>query len=543
MNGGALKRLLGQFCLAATLLAALSLCPVATAWAQVPVTPAINVERFKVSGNTLLDPALVEATLAPFKGPRTVAELRGAAEALQKRYTEAGYGGVLAYVPPQSAVGGEVAITVLEGKLKSVAVRGNVTFDDANIRASVPDLITGSTPQVRRIDTQVLIANENPAKRVQVLLKPGAAPGEIAAELSVQDKPLQTMTFGIDDTGNARTGKYRGGLSWQHANVSGNDDVLTTLYQTSPTKPGQVTVLSAAYRYPLPRWMAVIDAYAAYSDVDAGTSATAAGAVRINGRGNLAGVHSTWVLPRFGDADQRLAAALDRREYRNRCDVAGLPSGACGPAGADIAVTPLSLEYSLRSSGALVWGGTLTLLRNLELGGRRSNDAAFAAQRLGALPGFSAVRFSGAVGTSFAEAWQLRLRWALQLTGDALVSGEQFGIGGASAVRGYEERELVGDHGVQASLELTGPEMLNRQRLGAPSLRAFAFADGGSVGNALGAPCRDSYTRCSLASVGLGLMAERERLQARVAVAVALRDAALTRRNDTRAHFSATYSF
>lgn len=518
-------------------------------WAQAPAnanppaTPAIQVERYKVSGNTLLDPALVEATLAPFKGPRTVAELRRAAEALQQRYVEAGYGGVVAYVPPQSAVGGEVSITVLEGKVKSVAVRGNQSFDEANIRASVPDLVTGVTPQVRRIDTQILIANENPAKRVQVLLKPGSAPGEIAAELAVQDKPLQTMTFGIDDTGNERTGKYRGGLTWQHANVSGNDDVLTALYQTSPTKPGQVTVLSAAYRYPVPAWMMVFDAYAAYSDVDAGTSATAAGAVRINGRGSLAGLHGTWVLPRWGDADQRLGLALDRREYRNRCDVAGLPSGACGPAGSDIAVTPLSGDYSLRSSGTFSWGGTLTLLRNLELGGHRSNEAAFAAQRPGAQPGFSALRFSGAAGLNFADAWQLRLRWALQWTSDALVSGEQFGLGGANTARGYEEREQVGDRGAQASLELTGPELLTRQRLGAPSLRPFVFADGGTVSNALDAPCRDGYTRCSLASVGLGLAGERDRLQARLAVAVALRDAALTRKKDTRAHFSATYSF
>jgi hemolysin activation/secretion protein len=38
------------------------------------------------------------------------------------------------------------------------------------------------------------------------------------------------------------------------------------------------------------------------------------------------------------------------------------------------------------------------------------------------------------------------------------VPGELFGVGGAQSVRGYEERELAGDSGLQASFEFTTPE-------------------------------------------------------------------------------------
>ena len=37
---------------------------------------------------------------------------------------------------------------------------------------------------------------------------------------------------------------------------------------------------------------------------------------------------------------------------------------------------------------------------------------------------------------------------------DLLISGEQFGLGGAHSIRGFEERELSADKGIQASLEI-----------------------------------------------------------------------------------------
>jgi hemolysin activation/secretion protein len=505
--------------------------------------PAVQVERFRVSGNTLLEPAAIEAALAPFKGSRTLAELRLAAAAVQGLYAQAGYGGVIAYLPPQVAEPGVVLIAVVEGKVATVTVRGAAVFSETNVRASVPALSTGATPQVRRIDAQIGIANENPSKRVQVLLKPGEHPGEIAAELAVTEKPLQSMTFGLDNTGNDHTGRYRAGFTWTHANLTGGDDVLTTQYQTSPGDPGKVTVLGVGYRYPLPGALAVLDGYLAYSNVDAGTSATAAGDVRLSGRGNLAGLRSTWSLPRLGDVDQRLAVGLDRREYLNHCEVAGLPSGACGPAGASVTVTPLSLEYSARAASPVAWAAALTLQRNLGLGGNHADDASFANMRIGASPGYSTARASLDASTTFAERWQLRGRLALQWSGDALVSGEQFGLGGAGSVRGYEERELVGDRGALLSLELGGPELLDRPLPSAASLRPFAFADTGTVSNLLGAPCRGTATRCTLSSLGLGLQFEREHLQARLAVAAALDDAITTHRHDARAHAAVLYSF
>jgi len=55
--------------------------------------------------------------------------------------------------------------------------------------------------------------------------------------------------------------------------------------------------------------------------------------------------------------------------------------------------------------------------------------------------------------------WTLFVRGVGQFSQDPLVSLEQLGIGGAATVRGYEERELLGDQGAYASVELRTPTL------------------------------------------------------------------------------------
>lgn len=503
----------------------------------------VVVETFRVSGNTLLDQNRIYAVLAPFKGRRTLDELRRAADAVQRLYAEAGYGGVVAFLPPQQGnEPGVVMIRVVEGKISNVRVLSAQFHTEENVRNSVPALQTGKTPVMRDLDTQIELANENPSKRVQVLLRPGTQPGDVAADVTVLDRSPQTFSVALDDTGNDRTGKWRASLGWQHANVWGIDDVFSAQYQTSLTKPGQVAVASAFYRHAVPAWKMVWDGYLAYSDVDGGTRNTAAGALSITGRGHLGGVRATWLLPRWSEVDHRVSVSLDRREYLNRCDVDGLSNPTCGAAGKDVAVTPLSLDYSLRSNTPFAWTLTFTALGNIKTGGSKASEEDFAQQREGAKQSFSAFRVSSSAQTDWSD-WQLRARLALQWTKQALVAGEQFGLGGAVSVRGYEEREAVGDKGIAASFEVGTPEFLTRATADEPSLRAFWFADGGFVSNNFGADCAAGQTRCPLLSTGLGLTYERQRLQVRVAGAVALKDSIFTKKNDKRAHVSANLSF
>lgn len=502
----------------------------------------VKVAGFQVTGNTLLAAAAVDAVLLPMLGLRTLDELNQAATAVQALYAAQGYGAVVAYVPPQTGQDGLVTIAVVEGKISAIEVKGATVFSADNIKASLPALQLGTTPRLRDIDAQLRIANENPSKQVQVLVKPGRRTGEAEAELQVTEQPLQRFSVGADNTGSARTGDYRATLGWQHASLTGHDDVLSAQLQVSPTQVDRVRVLSAGYRWPLYARRMALDAFAAYSDVDGGTTASLAGDLRFVGRGRVFGARAGWYLPRWGEFDPRLTLGIDHRAYLNRCDIAGLPAGACGPSGESVAVSPLSVEYTLQAAGATPMALSVSVLYNAALGGSHSDAAAFEAARPGARRNYSAVRFGLSGTVAVAEEWSLRGRVNGQWTPDSLVSGEQFGFGGAQSVRGYDERELIGDIGLTASVELAGPPLLGAAgRWG--TLRPVAFVDGGWARNNGDAPCVEGTSRCSAVSAGVGARYALGNLSARVDLAHPLKSVARTQRGDTRAHVAVQVGF
>jgi hemolysin activation/secretion protein len=515
------------------------------AWAQAE-GPRVQVDRFNVSGNTLLPAAQIDAALAPYVGQRSLAELRQAALAVQALYTAAGYGAVVAFLPEQSSPGGELRITVVEGRVSRVAVAGQQQFSEANVRASLPSLVVGSTPRVREIDAQIQLANENPSRQLEVLLTPGARPGEVEARVQVNEEPVSQWTLGLDNTGNERTGRLRASLGYQHANLWGLDHVLGLQLQIAPEKPDAVTVLSANYRVPFYAYSMALDAFAAYSEVDGGTTGTAAGPLQFSGEGQVVGLRLSKYLPRMGEIDHRLVLGLDHRDYINNCAIVGLPVGACGGAGESVSVQPLLLEYVVQRGGQYPLGASVSLQHNLQLGGGHASDANFAAVRPGSKPRYTLVRFGLFAGATVFDDWQLQGRLSGQFTDNGLVPGEQFGLGGASSIRGYEEREVTGDSGVLASVELYSPNLLASDEADtapARSLRALLFADLGTARNRLGTPCRLNETECTLGSVGVGLRYSAGRWQLRADLAHAARDGNRTRRGDTFAHFAVSYRF
>lgn len=535
------KTMLHRVALSALLFAALPYGGAARA--QPVVETRVVVREFRVTGNTLLPQPRIDEALAPFKGERSLAELNAAAAALQALYRDEGYGSVIAYLPQQSGPAGVATIAVLEGRIRRVVVIGHQAVSEAVVRRSLPSLAEGLTPQLHRIDAEVQLANENPARQVAVSLEAGAASGEVDANVSVTESPPSTWTLGLDNTGNAGTGRLRAHAGYQRAGLWDLDHVLSLQFQTSPEKLDSVRVFSASYRAPLYGAGLMLDLFGAYSDVDGGTTSTVAGPLQFSGKGEVFGVRLGGQLRRSGELVQRLAVGLDHRAYINNCAISGLPAGACGTAGESVAVRPLSLDYQLQWSGDVPLALQLTLARGLRLGGRHADDASFTAVRPGAQPDFTTLRADGSAQLQLSEQWQLALRARGQLSSAALVPGEQFGAGGSTAVRGYEERELSGDTGLLGSLELMGPNLAGPAFNAVEQFRLLGFVDAGRVWNRLGTPCRDLQTRCSIGAVGLGARLGGNGLQVRFDWALALKDGVSTARHDQRLHLQVAYSF
>ena len=464
---------------------------------QAPIpSPRFEIKRFDIQGNTLLPGEVVQAAVAPFTGAnKDFADIQRALEALEQSYRDRGYGVVQILLPEQDITKGVVQFRVVQPRIGRVRIDGNKYFNDENIRRSLPTITEGETPNSQEIARNLQLLGELPIKQTNVLLRSGSKEGEVDVNVRVNDDKPWRGFLTLDNTGTSETGYYRLGIGYQHTNLFNRDHTLTAQYITSPTDPDKVSIYGVGYRVPFYDLNSSLDLIAGYSDVDSGV---VQGLFNVSGAGTIGIARWNYVLPRWGELEQKLAFGLDYREFNNDVVVAGQGDQLVP----DITIHPASLTYSgLRRYAAAELSFFGSASTNIP-GGNDGGSEAFELSRPGATENYSIVRGGLNYVRQFKNEWQTRIGANGQYTQDLLVSGEQYGIGGPDTVRGYLLREVASDRGYSGQAELYTPDIA-RQFTAPDDLKArlLAFYDYGSVtGNDPGA-----VSHAVLASTGVGL--------------------------------------
>lgn len=483
------------------------------------------VSGYRVQGDNPLGSDDTARLLAPYTGEAvTLDRLREAAAALEAALKERGYGFVRVVVPPQDA-SGTIALRVLSFRLGAVNIAGNTKFDTANIRRSLPTLVPGESPNLRGIARNQAHANDHPAKRVEVTMKQGKAPDTVDADVKVEDSDPRQFFATLNNSGSGTSGRWRLGLGASHTNLFDRDHALTATWSTSPGYSSQVQQYGAYYRAPFYALGGTLSAYYTRSDTDSGTVAEF---FQVSGRGQFMGLRWTQRFAPIGAWSHAADIGLEDRLFENNIAFNGRPIGV------DVRSRPLLLRHEGRYDGAdFQIGHALEYARNLG-GGRANTAAGYTSNRAGATRNWQALRYS-LQGSKLVSGWVASARLRGQWSGDALVGGEQFGIGGASLVRGLEEREGSGDIGHVISAELTTPAL-------AEGLRALAFVDAGRV--RLRAAGGAAGTSQRAASLGAGLRWQwQKQLSLSMDWAHVFDAAGGLRRGDERLHLSLALRF
>ncbi|MDQ1834134.1 ShlB/FhaC/HecB family hemolysin secretion/activation protein [Massilia scottii] len=471
---------------------------VGAAWANEPAATdpiRFDISRFDVAGNTLLASSEIDAALQPFAGSgRDFGDVQRALEALEALYHARGYQVVTVRLPEQELNRGVVRLDVVQTRIGRILVSGNKVVDEANVRRALPALQPGRTPNLDRVSANLRMANQNPARKISLNLQNGAADDELDARLAVVDDKPWTAMLNLDNTGTGQTGKTHAGVVLQHANLWGRDHVGSVQYTTTVEEPGKVSVYGAGYHIPLYELGDSVDLYASYSDIDSGAVTAGIFNLAVSGKGTVAGARYNQTLARRGSLDPRLVYGFDHKAYKNSVLLAGQNFGN------DITVHPLSVTYLASTPLA---GGDVNfsagLVRNLP-GGSRGGSADFARTRAGAKAGYTMARFAAGLNRAFGADWQLRVLLNGQITGDALVPGEQFGAGGASSVRGFDERAVSTDSGLLTNLEVYSPNFCAARQRWQCRVLGFVDAAHGRRNEAL----PGEAARATVSSVGLG---------------------------------------
>lgn len=490
---------------ATTLLACLLLS--LQVWAQGPQSSEplrFTINQYRIDGNTLISNTALSNAVAPYTGPqRDFGDVQRALEALEQLYRQAGYTTVYVTIPEQELNGGIVRIHVVEGRLGSIKVEGNQHFSEKNIRASLPSLVEGSVPQATRMSENIQLANENPAKQVEVLLGVGEEEGVVDARIKTTDQNPFRIALTADNSGSTATGTNRTGVYVQHHNVGDRDQSFTAAYLTSLNKPSgvNVDVYSLGYRLPLYRWGDSIDLiYANSSTGVPSNSPTLGSALGITGKGEIYGLRWNHLFPRQGEYSSRLVATLDEKRMDSSCVSSG-GIRLTGVAGCEpYRVRPFSLSYLGRYDQATrSVGFSAGVSTNLDHSG--ADSYTLASSNRPAPLNFLVARMGANLAQAFAGDWQVRLNTQAQFANDPLVPTEQIGLAGSNAVRGFLERIVATDRGYFVQNEVYTPDLASRFSIPG-NLRALTFYDY-ARGKNLSA--NGDFNVFGIASAGIGL--------------------------------------
>jgi hemolysin activation/secretion protein len=180
-----------------------------------PSGPSLHISGFRIEGNHLIPTARIQRLLAGYVN-RDVspADLRQATDAIARLYSHEGWL-ARALVPPQRVTGGIVLMQVVEGRFGEVVFPDDADLESMNVApqrivARVQSRLRPGVPlSLTDLTRGVLLAGDLPGIGVSADETSGADNGLTNVVLTVENQPLVSGQFGVDNYGQASIGSER----------------------------------------------------------------------------------------------------------------------------------------------------------------------------------------------------------------------------------------------------------------------------------------------------------------------------------------------
>ena len=456
--------------------------------------PAFHVWEIRVEGNTLLERVEVERTVYPHLGPdRTIEDVERAQRALERLYRDSGYPTVLVNIPEQDASDGVVTLEVVQGRVDRLRISGSRYFSLGRIRAGVPALAEGKVPYFPQVQEELGRLNRASSdRRITPIFRPGRTPGAVEVELKVKDRLPLHASLEINDRASRDTSRLRASASLRYANLWQRHHSLALQAQVAPRDTDDSRVLSGTYVMPLDGGD-LLALYGVRSESDVAT----AGDIAVIGNGTILGARYVIPLAPGDDYFHSLVLGVDHKDFDESVELLG----------GDTLNTPIDYRSFMTKYQGTVLAegaeGAFNVGASFGVRGLGNTEAEFENKRFKARPNYFHLNAGAEYTRDLASGHQAFVAADLQLAGGPLVSNEQFSLGGLDSVRGYYESQLLGDDGLDVTLELRSPSLASLFSAYLRGLRFFAFADGGIVRTHEPLPGQERHQE--LFGTGLGL--------------------------------------
>lgn len=457
----------------------------------------------------------------------SLADIYAIANQITLKYRNDGYILTQVVVPPQTIESGLPRLQIVEGYINNVTVQADDKESEqelSTIRLYAQQLKDSKATNVKELERELLLINDLPGVRARSVISPSATPGAADIAIIVSRKPYDALLT-VDDYGSRYLGPIQFGAAGTLNSLLGFNEQISG--QVVQTPQGELSYGGAGYEQPVGPWGTKLSVNYSITDTDPGYDLRQ---FDVDGRSHLFTVKATHPFLRTRNTNLTGRALLDVRDVKS--------SNNIEPTRKDhIRALRAGAQYSFLDSllGVAINTVDAEVSHGLNIFGA-SDEGDANLTRPDGDPEFTKMNLSLQRLQKLVNNLNLLVAGTGQISNGALLSSEEFGVGGIENGRGYDPSEIVGDEGVSGKLELqwnnpfnTGVSYLNKYQL-------YSFYDIGAVWN------DDATTsagkRDSLASAGLGArFTFQSNLEGGFAVALPLTRGVQTNNNDTDPKF------
>jgi len=498
----------GVICLALALSSTAVCAQGAAAGDAASAPPArFPVYAIDVLGVTRLPQGQVEAAVYPFLGEnRTSTDVEAARKAVQDAYAKLAYEAVIVEIPPQPEqdfAAGVVRLAVSEVPLAEVKVSGAKYHSADAVLRDLPSVKAGEPLDFARLQRDIAQANRHPDREIVPAFDAGAQPGTINVDLQVRDSLPFHGSAELNNDNSPNTSALRSTASLRYTNLWGAGHTITAGVSVAPERRKDSEAAFASYTAPLigGPWTISLSGYASNSDI------AALGGTNVLGNGWQVGVQAIYRLDTASDY-HAFRVGLDYKDFKQDINF-----GEDGVTSAPISYVPLTLGYDFSHAGEkssldISIASTLGLrvIKHVSCFDPNATvcipEDQFTNREVDAIENFAHINLDASYTRRFGG-WESFVRLSGQYADSHLVSNEQFAVGGMTTLRGYYQSEIVGDRGLNGTVELRAPSLATHIGKFVDDVRLYVFTDAGLVSVIDPLPDADSVFR--VASVGGGI--------------------------------------
>ncbi|HZP86228.1 MAG TPA: ShlB/FhaC/HecB family hemolysin secretion/activation protein [Burkholderiales bacterium] len=475
------------------------------------------VRQFVFEGNTAIPEQALQSIAASYRNrPLRLLDVEALRQAITQFYIERGYVNSGAVIPRDGYADGVLRVSIVEGKIAQTRIRGQDRLREDYV---VSRLIRPGEPlNMSVLEERLRLLLTDPLfDRVNARLTPGAELGSAILDVDIVRARAWRLGLFANNYRAPAVGSTVAGIDGALSNLTSWGDVLAL----AAYRAGDANNYDLNWSLPLFAKATMLDVHLAHA-----SSSVIEEPLRDLNIESIVETREIGIThPVIDRSRTRLVLGVGYSQRVNRTSLDGEPfSFVAGESSGRVKVEDWRFTQELVQR----FDGHVLALRSALTWGSNNLDA----QAL--IPGQAARHYRLWIGQAqtLSTLWDAKadlvLRATVQYAWDRLVPLEKLSVGGRFSVRGYRENTLVRDQGYYATAELQWPAVGDRRarrrlELVAPFLDFGRASDRGEPAD-------------SLASLGLGVRGQYEKLEGELFYGLRLMSAPVKTSGDLQDH-------